>query len=333
VSDIATHLVPASRCSSGPLAAVGPVKCNRHPGGNEALKQTCAIKTRGDVVHEAQAVGSGCTGFHTASLRGDPEPPLMSAATGRNHTIGRSRCFTRPQMARACLERSAPTPRHTLLLSAPVHRHGARPFDRAQYWPGSWPVQPSQQRGLELPPGVDFPMFGFKQRGNRLEALHHPFCAPNPLTLHDRPAGLRPLPKRRAQPTDPWCSTALELAAGSLRIHGFGPAAPGAADIGLPRKEANAVSDSCWRRLDLGPPPHGGIALGLRSMVMLLAGEESIRDTIAFPKTQRPAALLNHSAPADVACLSTPGICNVASTWSDRRIDPELQEISGISVL
>jgi aspartyl-tRNA synthetase len=71
----------------------------------------------------------------------------------------------------------------------------------------------------------------------------------------------------------------------------------------------------CSTALDLGAPPHGGIAYGLDRMVMLLAGEESIRDTIAFPKTQQARCLLT-GAPGGVSGRQLEEL-HVASTWQE----------------
>jgi aspartyl-tRNA synthetase len=83
--------------------------------------------------------------------------------------------------------------------------------------------------------------------------------------------------------------------------------------IGLPLEQANRQFGFLMEALDLGAPPHGGIAYGLDRIVMLLAGEDSIRDTIAFPKTQQARCLLT-GAPADVDDKQLREL-HVASTW------------------
>ena len=107
----------------------------------------------------------------------------------------------------------------------------------------------------------------------------------------------------------------LELGGGSLRIHDSALQRQVLQAIGLPLEEANAQFGFLMEALDLGAPPHGGIAYGLDRMVMLLSGEESIRDTIAFPKTQQARCLLT-GAPGGVSGKQLDEL-HVASTWKD----------------
>jgi aspartyl-tRNA synthetase len=160
---------------------------------------------------------------------------------------------------------------------------------------------------------VDFPMFEFNADENRLEALHHPFCAPNRDDLgDDAERWAETLPTARAQAYD-LVLNGLELGGGSLRIHDSALQRQVLQTIGLPLEEANAQFGFLMEALDLGAPPHGGIAFGLDRMVMLLAGEESIRDTIAFPKTQQARCLLT-GAPGGVSDKQLDEL-HVASTW------------------
>ncbi len=146
---------------------------------------------------------------------------------------------------------------------------------------------------------IDFPMFEINTDENRLEALHHPFCAPNSHDLGEKSEWEQTLPKARAQAYD-LVLNGLELGGGSLRIHQQELQMKVLETIGLPTNEAKDQFGFLLEALEMGAPPHGGIAFGLDRIVMLLAGEESIRDTIAFPKTQQAKCLMT-KAPAKVS--------------------------------
>ncbi|MEY2643546.1 MAG: aspartate--tRNA ligase, partial [Cyanobacteriota bacterium] len=166
---------------------------------------------------------------------------------------------------------------------------------------------------------VDFPMFEFNADENRYEALHHPFCAPNTDDLGSDPAAWADtLPSARAQAYD-LVLNGLELGGGSLRIHDSALQRQVLQTVGLPLEEANQQFGFLMEALDMGAPPHGGLAFGLDRMVMLLAGEESIRDTIAFPKTQQARCLMT-GAPGGVAAKQLEEL-HVASTWVDEDAD------------
>ena len=124
-----------------------------------------------------------------------------------------------------------------------------------------------------------FPMFEWNADEKRLEALHHPFTAPLPEEAHD-------LKTARAQAYD-LVFNGFEIGGGSSRIYQAELQQKVFEAIGLTPEEANNKFGFLLEAFEYGTPPHGGIAYGLDRLVMLLAGEESIRDAIAFPKTQQ----------------------------------------------
>ncbi|MCP9824382.1 aspartate--tRNA ligase [Synechococcus sp. EJ6-Ellesmere] len=292
---------------SGAVAAGGSVKCIAVPGGNEALSNV-RIKPGGDVFSEAQAAGAGGLAF------------IRVREGGEIDTIGAIKDNLSAATKAELLERTGAVPGTLLLFGAGDTATVNKALDRVRQY---------LARELGLVPAdrdndtwnflwvVDFPMFEFNAGENRLEALHHPFCAPNPDDLGNDPAQwAETLPTARAQAYD-LVLNGLELGGGSLRIHDSALQRQVLQTIGLPLEEAERQFGFLMEALDLGAPPHGGLAFGVDRMVMLLAGEESIRDTIAFPKTQQARCLLTQ-APAGVAPQQLEDL-HVASTW----VEPE----------
>ena len=138
---------------------------------------------------------------------------------------------------------------------------------------------------------TDFPMFEWNADEKRLEALHHPFTAPHPDDIND-------LKTARAQAYD-LVLNGTEVGGGSLRIYQREVQEKVFEAIGLSTEEAYNKFGFLLDAFEYGTPPHGGIAYGLDRLVMLLAGEESIRDVMAFPKTQQAGCLLTN-APSGV---------------------------------
>ena len=141
---------------------------------------------------------------------------------------------------------------------------------------------------------VDFPMFDYDEKSDTYSALHHPFTAPS-ITQPDELAGQAETVLSRAYDL---VLNGTELGGGSIRIHT--PAMQQAAlnVLGIDAEEADEKFGFLLKALDFGCPPHGGIAFGVDRMIMLMAGATSIRDVMAFPKTQSASCLLTDAPSA-----------------------------------
>ena len=139
---------------------------------------------------------------------------------------------------------------------------------------------------------TDWPMFERDDATGRLQALHHPFTAPQGAIDADS------LPNALAHAFD-LVYNGVEVGGGSLRIFRRAPQLAVLRALGLSEREAEDKFGFLLDALEMGAPPHGGMAFGLDRLAALLAGSGSIRDVIAFPKTTAAQCLLM-GAPAAV---------------------------------
>ncbi len=143
---------------------------------------------------------------------------------------------------------------------------------------------------------VDFPMFEKDQQTKRWTALHHPFTAPS---VNDADA-LRADPGNAMSRAYDMVLNGSEIGGGSIRIHDQNIQSAVFDLLDISKEEADEKFGFLLTALQYGCPPHGGIAFGLDRIVMLMAGAESIRDVIAFPKTQSAHCPLTN-APGEVS--------------------------------
>ena len=138
---------------------------------------------------------------------------------------------------------------------------------------------------------LDFPMFEWDEEGKRWNAMHHPFTAPaagHEDLLESNPGAARAIAHDMV--LNGW-----EIGGGSVRIHRQEVQSKVFTALGIHAEEAEAKFGFLLKALQYGAPPHGGIAFGLDRIVTMMAGAESIRDVIAFPKTQRAQCLLTQA--------------------------------------
>ncbi len=166
---------------------------------------------------------------------------------------------------------------------------------------------------------VDFPLFEWNEEEKRWDAMHHPFTAPRD---DDAATGLAEPGRVRAKAYD-LVLNGQEIGGGSIRIHTRAVQQRVFEILGIGAAEAEAKFGFLLEALEYGAPPMGGIAFGLDRIVAILAGVESIREVIAFPKTQKGVCSLTDApAPVSPAQLAELGIAIEAESIEDAPPSP-----------
>jgi len=262
---------------SGTIKGGGIVKILPIPGGNDVISNV-RIKPGGDIFREAAEAGAKGLAY------------IRVREGGEMDTIGAIQKGLTDEMKAEILKRTEAQPGTLLLFGAADEGTVNKSLDRVRQFVAK-EMKLYEEDQLNFLWVTEFPMFEWNEDEKRLEALHHPFTAPNPEDIDD-------LKTARAIAYD-MVLNGTELGGGSLRIYQRDVQEKVFEAIGLSDEEAQEKFGFLLNAFEYGTPPHGGIAFGLDRVVMLMTGSDSIRDTIAFPKTQQARCLLT-DAPANV---------------------------------
>ena len=282
---------------SGAIASGGVVKILPIPGGNQTISNV-RIKPGGNLFKEAAEAGAKGVAY------------IRVLADNEIETIGAIKDSLSEASKQQLLTLTGAKPGDLLLFGAGDAAMVNKTLDRLRLVIGRELGLIDDDR-VNLLWVTDFPMFEYNADEKRLEALHHPFTAPHPDDIND-------LTTARAQAYD-IIFNGTEIGGGSVRIHQREIQEQVFSAIGLSAEEANDKFGFLLEAFEYGTPPHGGIAYGLDRLVMLLAGEDSIRDAIAFPKTQQARCLLTN-APANVDAKQLKEL-EVISTYKPKSVD------------